>query len=144
MEQFLEFAANHLFLFSLLIAILTLLIWNIFGDTVSGIRQVIPMEATRLINHDNATVIDLRKPDDFNNGHILNAINYPVDSMKEQEKNLEPYKDKTVILYCNTGMESPRIARLLMQKGFNKLYCLKGGLQAWKSANLPLNRNSDS
>ena len=144
MEHFPEFVANHLFLFSLLIAILTLLIWNIFGDTVSGIRQVAPMEATRLINHDNATVIDLRKQDAFKNGHILNAINYPVDSLKEREKNLESYKDKTVILYCNTGTETPRVARMLIQKGFEKIYCLKGGLQAWKNASLPLNRNSDS
>ena len=144
MEHFPEFVANHLFLFSLLIAILTLLIWNIFGDTVSGIRQVIPMEATRLINHDNAIVIDLRKQDDFNNGHILNAINYPVDTLKDQENNLESYKDKPVILYCNTGVDSPRVARMLIQKGFERLYCLKGGLQAWKSASLPLNRNSNS
>ena len=51
MEHIPEFVANHLYLFSLLLAILTLLIWNLYGDTVSGIRQVIPMEVTRLINH---------------------------------------------------------------------------------------------
>ena len=143
MEHFPEFVANHLFLFSLLIAILTLLIWNIFGDTVSGIQQVIPLEATRLMNHENATIIDLRKQEDFNSGHILNALNIPADSITEQEKKLEPYKSNPVILCCNTGTESPRVARQLMHKGFGKLYCLKGGIQAWRSASLPLNRIDD-
>lgn len=140
MEHFPEFVANHLFLFSLLIAILTLLIWNIFGDSVSGIQQIIPAEATRLMNHENAIVIDLRKQEDFENGHILNALNFPVDSITDQDKNLEPYKSRPVILCCNSGTVSPRIARVLLHKGFDKLYCLKGGLQAWRSASLPLNR----
>jgi rhodanese-related sulfurtransferase len=144
MEHIPEFVANHLYLFSLLLAILTLLIWNLYGDTVSGIRQVIPMEVTRLINHENAVVIDLRKQEEFESGHILNAKNFLADKLIEQGKELDLYKPKVVILCCNTGTDSTRVARMLMQKGFEKLYCLKGGLQAWRSASLPLNRNIET
>jgi rhodanese-related sulfurtransferase len=144
MEHFPEFVANHLFLFSLLIAIITLLLWNLFGDTVSGIKQVIPMEATRLINHENAVVVDLRKPEEFKNGHILNAKNFPADKLVEKEKELDLYKPKNIILCCNTGTDSTHAIRMLTQKGFEKLYCLKGGLQAWRNASLPLNRDIDT
>jgi len=61
--------------------------------------------------------------------------------LEEREKELDLYKAKVVILCCNTGIDSTRVARILIRKGFEKLYCLKGGLQAWRSANLPLDRN---
>ena len=144
MEHFPEFVTNHLFLFSLLIAILALLIWNLYGDTISGIRQVIPMEATRLINHENAVIIDIRKKDEFDNGHILNARHIPVAEMEERKKDLQKYKQSAVILYCNNGSESTRTARALTHDGFEKLFCLKGGLHSWRNANLPLTRENTS
>ena len=102
------------------------------------------MELTRLINHENAIVVDLRKQDEFNNGHILNSKNVPVDQFSDREKELETYKTRTVILCCNMGNDSPRIARILNQKGFENVYCLKGGIQSWRSASLPLNRDNES
>jgi rhodanese-related sulfurtransferase len=144
MEHFPEFVANHLFLFSLLVAILALLIWNLYGDTVSGIKQIIPMEATRLINHENAMLVDLRNQADYASGHILNARNIPATELAERLKELHKYKQQPVILCCNNGSESGRAARLMMQGGFEKIFCLKGGLHAWRSANLPLTRDSAS
>ncbi|NIM35659.1 MAG: rhodanese-like domain-containing protein, partial [Hydrotalea flava] len=55
---------------------------------------------------------------------------------------LDSYKSKVIVLCCNTGGDSTRMARTLVRKGFEKLYCLKGGLQAWRSANLPLSKNN--
>ena len=144
MEHFPEFIANHLFLFSLLIAILTLLIWNLYGDTVSGIKQIIPMEVTRLINHETATVVDVRNKADFANGHILNAQNIPASELTERQKELHKFKQRPVILCCNNGSESGRAVRILMQEGFEKLFCLKGGLNAWRNASLPLTRDNSS
>jgi len=144
MEHFPEFVSNHLFLFSLLIAILILLIWNLYGDSMSGIALVIPMEATRLINHENAVIVDLRSKEDFDAGHIINAYNIPASEMAERQKELDKHKEQALILYCSHGAESSRMARILMNGGFQKLFCLKGGLQAWQSANLPLTRDNVS
>ena len=140
MEHFPEFVANHLFLFSLLIAISSLLIWNLFGNAMSGISDVIPTEATRLINHENAVMVDSRSEKDFKDGHILNAINIPVEELSERQNELQKYKERRVILYCNNGAESARALRILRQNGFEKLHCLKGGVHAWRNANLPLAR----
>ncbi len=139
MEKLPEFIANHLFLFSLLAAILSLLLWNMFSGSI-GASQIVPAEATRLINHDNAEVLDLRSAEDFANGHIINAVNFPAANLEEQAKALEKYKDKPVILSCSQGQDSTRAARVLKAKGFEKIYCLKGGLGAWRNANLPLTK----
>lgn len=139
MEKLPEFIANHLFLFSLLAAILSLLLWNMFSGNI-GASQIVPTEVTRLINHENAQVLDLRSAEDFAKGHIINAVNFTAANLQEHEKALEKYKDKTVILYCNQGQDSTRVARTLKAKGFEKIYCLKGGLIAWRNANLPLTK----
>ena len=141
MEKLLEFIANHLFLVSLLVAISSLLLWNIFAGSI-GATQVVPAEVTRLINHENAEVLDLRSAEEFEKGHIINSVNLAAATLEEKQKELEKYKDKTVILCCNQGQESIRIARILKMKGLEKLFCLKGGIAAWRNANLPLTKNT--
>lgn len=141
MEKIPEFIANHLFLVSLLIGILMLLLWNIFGNAVSGVQELSPMEATRKMNHEKAVMLDVRTVKDYKEGHILNAINIPIDTMTTDNKELVKYKDRPVILCCRMGTDSVRASRLLKQQGIEQLYNLKGGLQAWRNANLPLLRD---
>ncbi len=141
MEKLPEFIANHLFLVSLLVAISSFLLWNIFAGSI-GAAQVVPAEVTRLINHENAEVLDLRSAEEFEKGHIINSVNLAAATLEEKQKELEKYKDKTVILCCNQGQESIRAARILKMKGLEKLYCLKGGITAWQNANLPLTKNT--
>ncbi|MCK5499243.1 MAG: rhodanese-like domain-containing protein, partial [Gammaproteobacteria bacterium] len=76
MEKLPEFIANHLFLVSLLVAISSFLLWNIFAGSI-GATQVLPAEVTRLINHENAEVLDLRSAEEFEKGHIPGAVNIP-------------------------------------------------------------------
>jgi len=144
MEHIPEFVANHLFLFSLLSAILALLLWNIFGNSVSGIVEIAPMEATRMMNHDKAIVFDLRAEKEFADGHIINAINTPAEKLSEQTDGLVKYKGRPIILTCKHGSDSVRAARILKHKEFEKIYYLKGGLQAWRNANLPLVRDQSN
>jgi rhodanese-related sulfurtransferase len=139
MERIPEFIANHLFLVSLLVAISSLLFWNLFFSAM-GSSQIVPSEVTRLINHEDAAVLDIRTAKDFENGHIINAVNIDAAKLGEREKELEKYKDKTVVICCGQGQESVRVARSLKVKGFEKLYALKGGISAWQNASLPLTR----
>lgn len=141
MEKLPEFIANHLFLFSLLVAIISLLLWNIFSGAIGSV-QIIPAEVTRLINHEDAEVLDLRNAEDFDKGHIINSINIAAATLEEDKDKLKKYKDKTIVLCCGHGQESIRIARTMKMKGFEKLFCLKGGISAWQNANLPLTRDA--
>ena len=144
MEHFPEFVANHLFLFALLVSILILLFWNIFGTALSGVILITPRETVHMLNHEHAVLVDIRKADAFSNGHILGAGNFPADRIGEEQSDMAKYKGQNVILCCNTGNESIRTGRMLKMRGFDKIFCIKGGLQAWQSANLPLARDKNS
>lgn len=139
MERIPEFIGNHLFLVTLFIAILALLIWNLFGETLSGIVHLSPADATLLLNRKNAVVLDLRPTREFESGHIINAVNLPEDQ-DGREKLLDKHKDRPLIACCQNGAQSARAARAMRLKGFEQVYCLKGGLAAWRSAGLPLTR----
>ncbi|MCG8324636.1 MAG: rhodanese-like domain-containing protein [Thiotrichales bacterium] len=141
MERLPEFIANHLFLFSLLLSLLILLAWNLFGDSMSGIKAVLPAELTRMINHDNANVVDLRPEQDFRDGHIISSINLPHAEFSGRVSELKKYKDKPLVLYCQTGADSGRAIRVLRHDGFSDVYLLKGGLQAWKNASMPVTKD---
>jgi rhodanese-related sulfurtransferase len=143
MENLPEFISNHLFLASLFFALLGMLLWNLFGSAASGIPQVSPQELTRMMNQDNAIVLDVRSEEDFNTGHILNAKNIPEKEIDSKDKEIDKFKDKPVIAYCSMGTVSPKVARLLKTKQIENIYILKGGLQSWTSANLPVTRTSN-
>ena len=144
MEHFPEFVANHLFLFALLVSVLVLLLWNLFGTALSGVVPINPRETVRMLNHEDAVLVDIRKPGDFSKGHILGAGNVPADRIGEQQAEMAKYKGQSVILCCDNGHDSIRAGRILKMQGFEKIYCIKGGLHAWRTANLPLARDVKS
>lgn len=143
MEHLPEFIANHLFLVSLFIGILCLLLWNLFGTAASGIQEIGPAEMTRMMNREKAVVLDIRDEQEFSNGHILNAMNIPARKLAEQVNDLSKYKDRPLIFACKQGIDSVRAARIAKHAGVEKIYCLKGGVQAWKNANMPLLREQN-
>ena len=140
MERIPEFVINHTFLFSLLFTILTLLMWNLFSDVLSGIKTLLPDEVTRLINHEDAKVVDLRPQADFEKGHIIDAINISADQLAGQLDKLKKYKENGIIFCCASGGLSAKEARKLMNEGYEKVYSLKGGLLTWQNASLPLTK----
>ena len=140
MERLIEFIGNNLFWVSLWVAILMLLIWNLYGDLLMGITQLEPMDVTRLINHDHATMIDLRSPSEFESGHILNAINLPEADFSNKKQVLDKYRKKPLILYCQNGTNSRRLVKLLKTDGFENVSSMKGGISTWQRASLPLNQ----
>ncbi|OGT72056.1 MAG: hypothetical protein A3I78_08890 [Gammaproteobacteria bacterium RIFCSPLOWO2_02_FULL_56_15] len=139
MEHIPEFISNHILLVSMLAGVAALLIWNVMKDSFSGIPQVSPAEMTRLINHEDALVLDVRSTGEFSNGHVLNAINIPAADLEVRGKELVKYHDSTVVV-CNSGVTSAKTIQVLKAAGLDKVYNLKGGLYAWQNAGLPLSR----
>lgn len=142
MQQMLEFIGNNLFWVSLWFALLLLLLWNLFGHVLQGVVQIEPMEATRLINHQHAILLDIRAADDHAKGHILNAINVPEAELQQKKPEMEKMKKKPLIVYCQNGMNSPRVVRQLKADGFDAVFSLRGGLTVWQRAGLPLSRSA--
>jgi rhodanese-related sulfurtransferase len=87
-------------------------------------------------------VVDVRPIADFSNSHIINSLNIPATSLKNQLTQLDKHKEKgvPVILACRSGGQSSASCKILRDSGFEEVYNLKGGILAWESANLPVTK----
>lgn len=94
-------------------------------------------EVTRLINNDQAILVDLREPKEFSAGHIVDALNIPFKKLNDSIVDLEKHKSKTLIVLDKMGQHSGSAAKTLREKGFD-VARLQGGMTEWESQNLPL------
>jgi rhodanese-related sulfurtransferase len=140
MEQLIEFAGNHLFLVGAFFVVLALVIKAEFEHQSGRANQMDPTAAIRLMNNDDAVILDVREATDFNNGHIKNAKNIPITSLKSQLDSLIKDKNKPVLAYCRSGNVSGKACRILKSSGFSDVHNLAGGILNWQEANLPLTK----
>jgi rhodanese-related sulfurtransferase len=137
MERLLEYITRHPFLAGGTAVLALAVLAYEASRARSGGQSVGPMDAVRLLNQ-GALVLDVRSQAEFDSGHILDAKHVPQDQLASSAEALKKYKDKVVIACCESGMRSGAAARVLQAQGFTKVVNLKGGLQAWRSENLPL------
>jgi rhodanese-related sulfurtransferase len=138
MERLPEFISNHSSLALAFVVILGMLIWSLWQTAGRGLKKLSPMDATQLINREDAVVLDVRTDGEFNQGHIVNAVNIPQKSVQEQLSKLEKYRSRPIITACGTGQIAVGVGNMLRKNGFEQVYNLSGGLAAWKGADLPL------
>ena len=135
--QLIEFVGNNWILFAALGFVLGLLTFNLLvGDKGS----IDPVGATKLINQEDAAVIDVRPAADYAKGHILNSRNIPMNGFSKQIGTLDKFKDKPVIVSCRSGAQSSQACSLLRKQGFTDVHNLRGGILAWQAANLPVSK----
>ena len=139
MEQFLEFAGNHVLLVGAFFVVLSALMWNLATDA-GGKNAVDPLGATALINHEEAVILDVRSMAEFKDGHIVNAVNIPLNGLGNNLKQLEKHRDRPIVAVCRSGSRSGAACRTLRKHGFENVKNLRGGMMAWESANLPVKR----
>lgn len=138
MDAYLQFAQAHPVLMLLLAASLLALITNeVHGNLTAG-KKLSPPEAVRLINDRDARVIDVRPAADFKKAHLLGAINIPSDKLKARLNEIERDKAKPVIVYCALGGSAGEAAKTLRAQGFAEAFALRGGLNSWLAASLPV------
>lgn len=140
MDKFPEFAANNWYLFVALAIILFMLSRDMMSQSLRGFKNIEPVLATQMINHDNAIILDVREEKEFNEAHILNSIHIPLKSVENKLGELEKYKSQPVIVNCRSGQRSMTTCALLSKNGFEKVFNMGGGIMAWKNAKLPVNK----
>ena len=138
-QQLIEFAGNHTLLVLALFAILVMLAGSEIQQRLSKVKAVSPAEATRLLNHENAIMIDMRSDKDYRDGHIVNAVQMS-DGKGDIPATLNKHRERPVIVYCQRGQQSTAVCNRLSKQGFESVYNLQGGVLAWKKAELPLTK----
>ena len=142
MDKLLEFASNHPYMVSGAVFLTAFAIYNEIRQAARRGIDLAPGAAIGLINK-GATVIDLRGFERFKSGHIINAKHVPMDELGEAASGkLKSLKDKTIIVYDDTGITGAKAANLLRRLDFPNAINLRGGLGAWERENLPLERRS--
>ena len=109
-----------------------------YSEMNKGGKKIEHNQLTRLVNKQSAILIDLRKKEDYENGHIMTAMNYPHQEFDNQMHELEKFKDRPIILICDMGRNSANIGVKLKKSEFEKTFRLNGGMMTWTQENLPV------
>lgn len=140
MSDFTEFALQNWLLFLALFAITGLLVGGEILRRVRGVSTLDAAGALRLINDQDAAIVDIRDAGDYKEGHIPQARHIPFAALQERLGELAKVKDQPIIVYCRTGTTSQSACALLKKNGFANVHSLKGGLPSWLDAQLPVSR----
>ncbi|MCK5647932.1 MAG: rhodanese-like domain-containing protein, partial [Gammaproteobacteria bacterium] len=103
--------------------------------------DISPQQAVQLMSHETGSlVLDIREDKEYQSGHIKDSIHIPLSALKSRVSELDKYKDNNIILGCRSGSRSGRACGILKKSGFEKVHNLRGGVLAWESENLPMNK----
>lgn len=114
-----------------------LLVPSLRGAT-SGSLQ--PNDAVAKINREKAVIVDVREPEEYVKGHITNAKNIPLAQLEERLPQVAKNKSVPVVLVCETGPRAVRAEIAAKKLGFEKAQALAGGMKAWRTSGLPVDK----
>jgi len=134
-----DFIQNNILLIAVAFVSGAMLIWPLVRRGAGG-PWVSTVEATQLINRQDALVLDVRSTDEFAKGHILGARNLPLADLERRAAELDKYKAKPMIVHCENGNRSTSAVSLLRKQGFASAVNLAGGYAAWRQAGLPVEK----
>lgn len=122
----------------ILVSILLVLVYLLaITEKIKSGKAVGVHEATRLLNTEQAVLVDIRESKEFTEGHIANAVNIPFNKVNERMAELEKRREKVIILADKLGQHSGAVGRNLQKQGY-QVRRLAGGIAEWQNQNLPL------
>jgi rhodanese-related sulfurtransferase len=141
MEDLIQYVTNHPLLVGA--AVLALIVVVTFESRMraTAFAAVSSQELIRLMNQ-GALVLDIRKPEEFSAGHVSGAKQLPSDKILTAGETFKRFKDKPVIVYCDSGSLAAAAVRQLNAQGFTKAFTLRGGFAGWRAENLPVAKSA--
>ena len=115
-----------------------MLVWPMIAR--GGGSGLTPNGAVLLINREKAIVVDVSETEEFATGHVLNSKNIPVNQLEQRLPEMVKNKTVPLILVDPTGARANRALGVAKSLGYDKAQAMAGGLNAWKEANLPLEK----
>lgn len=134
-----KFVMDNIFLVAAALVSGAMLLWPILRRSGGG-ASVNTLEATQMINREDALLLDVREPAEYAQAHILNARGLPLSQFDARVGDLDKFKDKPVIVYCATDNRSRTAVETLRKRGFSNAVVLSGGFAAWQQAGLPVQK----
>jgi rhodanese-related sulfurtransferase len=136
-----EFISNNIALIALFFASGAMLVWPEISRLAGmGGAELGTLEATRLMNQGPTLILDVRDEKEFVTGHLPKARHIPVRELGKRIEEIAKFKAKPVIVTDKNGARAGAACRYLKKAGFTNVFQLKGGLNAWQQASLPMEK----
>ena len=119
-----------------LIGVATLLSVSI--ASAEALPEIDVAAAAAQIQDKQITVLDVREPAEFATGVIQGAVLIPLGQVEKRIGELDGLKDRPMLVVCGSGGRSAQAIKVLSKYGFTKLTNIKGGMNAWRKAKLPV------
>lgn len=134
-----EFLIQNSWLIALAVGSGLMLLWPVL--TKGGGTRVSVPEATRMLNHRKAVLVDIRDDATVNHhGAMVNAKRLDIKELKDKANTLSKSKETPLIVVCQTGARAGAAATILKGAGYSDVFVLNGGLAAWKEAGMPVKK----
>jgi rhodanese-related sulfurtransferase len=114
-----------------------MLLWPLVKGGAGGLTAD---AAVQLINREKAVVVDVCEAEEFAAGHVVGAKNIPLGQLEEKLVGAVKNKALPLILVCKSGARSGRAVGIAKKLGFENAQSLAGGMGAWRTANLPIEK----
>ncbi|WP_077287375.1 rhodanese-like domain-containing protein [Cognaticolwellia aestuarii] len=142
MDQLITFAMSQPLLSTAWLVIVLLIIVITIRIQMSPIKQLSTQQMTFLVNRESGVVVDSRSEKDYKAGHIIDAIHLDNEKVTKNDfATLEKHKDNPIIVVCSAGLSAGKVTNQLAKAGFTRVNLLKGGMNAWLSAGLPVTKS---
>ncbi|HED15170.1 MAG TPA: rhodanese-like domain-containing protein [Gammaproteobacteria bacterium] len=135
-----EFIRQNWYLFVALVGIVGLIALEPLRQKMSGVKRLSILQYMRLASDENPQLIDVSEAKEYKKGHIPSSKNVPLSGLDDALPKLGKFKNKPVVITCQTGTRSNRAASKLTRQEFSQVYILEGGLAAWEKENMPVER----
>jgi sulfur-carrier protein adenylyltransferase/sulfurtransferase len=110
---------------------------DLLEQTKARIREVDTATAQRQIEAGPAAVLDVREPEEYEQGALPGAIHIPRGHLESQVENRIPDKTRPVVIYCAGGTRSAFAAETLNELGYHDVVSVVGGFNKWKNEDRP-------
>lgn len=118
--------------------------WKEQGLSIETIAQVSVHELNERIKNGALQLLDVRRPAEYEIGHVPGARHTPLSVIEKQLESIEFARDKETAVICAGGYRSSAAASLLQKHGFTNLINVTGGTNAWINAGLPVETSASN
>jgi phage shock protein E len=110
---------------------------KLVAEAKKHITEISPRDAAAKLGSGDAVVVDVREKDEWDEGHILEAIHMSRGTIELDIEEKVPDTNAMIICHCGGGGRSALAAESLQKMGYKNVRSMAGGFKAWKAAGLP-------
>ena len=110
---------------------------KLVAEAKKKIQEISPQDTAAALKRGDTLLIDVRDPDEWQEGHIPGAKNFSRGTVELEIEEAAPDLSTPIITHCGGGGRSALAAESLQRMGYKNVRSMAGGLKAWKAAGLP-------